>query len=107
MIMKKNLCKKVKSLVNTKSTLITKKDYDLKTAEKSYFLFPNSPCSVMLMEKELPVVFVDNDIDTGRTFKAISESILTWENSDEFKLFRAEFQSSLSKLSASNSKLIL
>ena len=27
----KNLCKKVKSLVNTKSTLITKKSIDLKT----------------------------------------------------------------------------
>ena len=27
----KNICKKVKSLVNTKSTLITKKSIDLKT----------------------------------------------------------------------------
>ena len=59
----------------------------------------------MLIKKKLPVVFVDNDIDTGRTFSAISESILTWENSDEFKLSRAEIQSSLSKLSDFNSKL--
>ena len=95
----------MKSLVNTKSTLITKKNYDLKTVEKNYFLFPDSPCSVMLIKKKLPVVFVDNDIDTDRTFNSISESILTWENSDEFKLSPAEIQSSLSKLSAFNSKL--
>ena len=53
----------------------------MKTLEKSYFFFPNSPSSVMFIEKELPV-FVDNDIDTDRTFNAITESILTWENSD-------------------------
>ena len=53
----------------------------MKTLEKSYFLFSNSPSSVMFIEKELPV-FVDNDIDTDRTFNAITESILTWENSD-------------------------
>ena len=74
----KILCKKVKSLVNTKSTFITKKKSDnLKTFEKSYFLFPNSPSSLMFIEKELPVV-TDNDI----TFNAVSDSILTWENSE-------------------------
>ena len=73
----KNLCKKVKSLVNTKSTLIAKKKSDdLKTFEKSYFLFPNSPSSVIFIEKELLVV-VDNDIDTVITFNAILQSILT------------------------------
>ena len=105
----KNLCKKVKSLVNTKSTLITnKKSDDLKTIEKSYFLFPNSSPSVMFIEKELQVVDVDNDIDTDRTFNAISESILTWEKSDlknELKLSRAEIQILLSKFSVSNSKV--
>ena len=94
--------------VNTKSTLITKKTpEDLKTFEKSCFLFPNSPSSVMFIEKELPVV-VDNDIETDRTFNAISESILTWENSElknELKLSRAEIQTLLSKLSVSNSKV--
>ena len=46
----------------------------------------------MFIEKELPVV-ADNDIDTDITFNAISESILTWENSElknELKLSRAE-----------------
>ena len=100
----KNLCKKVKSLVNTKSTLIAKgKSNDLKTFEKSYFLFPrpNSPSSVMFIKKELPFVLVDNDIDTDRTFNVISESILTWENSElknELKLSRAKIQTLLSKL---------
>ena len=104
----KNLCKKVKSLVNTKSTLITKrKSNDLKTFEKSCFLFPrpNSPSSVMFIKKELPVVLVDNDIDTDRTFNVISESILTWENSElknELKLSRVDIQTLLSKLSVSN-----
>ena len=57
-------------------------------------MFPNSPTSVMFIEKELPVV-VDNDIDTDITFNAISESILTWENSElknELKLSRAELR---------------
>ena len=89
----KSLCKKVKSLVNTKSTFITKKKSDdLKTFEKSYFLFPNSHSSVMFIKKEL---LVDNHIDTDRTFNTISESILTWENSElknELKLSRAEIQ---------------
>ena len=104
----KNLCKKVKSLVNTKSTLIAKgKSNDLKTFEKSYFLFPrpNSPSSVMFIKKELPFVLVDNDIDTDRTFNVISESILTWENSElknELKLSRVDIQTLLSKLSVSN-----
>ena len=104
----KNLCKKVKSLVNTKSTLIAKgKSNDLKTFGKSYFLFPrpNSPSSVMFIKKELPFVLVDNDIDTDRTFNVISESILTWENSElknELKLFRVEIQTLLSKISVSN-----
>ena len=69
----------------------------MKTLEKSYLLFPNSPSSVMFIEKELPV-FVDNDIDTDRTFNAITESILTWENSDlknKQKLSRAEIQTLL------------
>ena len=46
----------------------------------------------MFIEKELPVV-ADNDIDTDITFNAISESILTWENSElknELKLSQAE-----------------
>ena len=43
---------------------------------------PNSPSSVMFIKKELSVVLVDNDIDTDRTFNVISESILTWENSN-------------------------
>ena len=70
-------------------------------------MFPNSPTSVMFIEKELPVV-VDNDIDTDITFNAISESILTWENSElknELKLSRAELRNLLSKLSGSNSKV--
>ena len=70
-------------------------------------MFPNSPTSVMFIEKELLVV-VDNDIDTDITFNAISESILTWENSElknELKLSRAEIQTLLSKLSVSNSKV--
>ena len=61
----------------------------------------------MFIEKELPVV-VDNDIDTDITFNAISESILTWENSElknELKLSRAELRNLLSKLSGSNSKV--
>ena len=61
----------------------------------------------MFIEKELPVV-VDNDIETDRTFNAISESILTWENSElknELKFSRAEVQTLLSKLSVSNSKV--
>ena len=36
----------------------------------------------MFIKKELPVVLVDNDMDTDRTFNAIAESILTWENSE-------------------------
>ena len=68
---------------------------------------PNSPTSVKFIEKELPVV-VDNDIDTDITFNAISESMLTWENSElknELKLSRAEIQTLLSKRSVSNSKV--
>ena len=103
----KSLCKKVKSLVNTKSTFITKKKSDdLKTFENSYFLFPNSPSSLMFIEEELPVV-AGNGIDTDINFNAISESILTWENSElknELKLSRAEIKTLLSKLSVSNSK---
>ena len=68
----KRFCEKVKSLISSKSTLITKnKSTDLKTFEKSYLLFPNSPSSVMFIRKELPIVLVDNDIDTDRTFNAI------------------------------------
>ena len=70
-------------------------------------MFPNSPSSVTFIEKELPVV-VDNDIDTDITFNAISESILTWENSElknELKLSRAELRNLLSKLFGSNSKV--
>ena len=66
---------------------------------------PNSPSSVMFIKKELPFVLVDNDIDTDRTFNVISESILTWENSElknELKLFRVEIQTLLSKISVSN-----
>ena len=61
----------------------------------------------MFIEKELPVV-ADNDIDTDITFNAISESILTWENSElknELKLSRAEIQTLLSKRSVPNSKV--
>ena len=61
----------------------------------------------MFIEKELPVV-ADNDIDTDITFNAISESILTWENSElknELKLSRAEIKNLLSKLPVSNSKV--
>ena len=77
-----NLCKKVKTLVNTKSNLILKKSNDLNTFENSYFLFQNSPSSVILMNKELSVALADNDIDTDRTFNVMLESILTWENSE-------------------------
>ena len=53
MNLKKIFCKEVKSLVNTKSSLITKKkSNDLKTFEKSYFLFPNSPSSAMFIKNE-------------------------------------------------------
>ena len=71
-------------------------------------MFPNSPSSVMFIKKELPVVLVDNDIDIDRTFNIISKSILTRENlelKNELKLSRAETQTSLSKLSVSNSKV--
>ena len=47
-------------------------------------------------------------MDTDRTFNAISESILTWENSElknELKLSWAEIQTLLWKLSVSNSKV--
>ena len=68
-------------------------------------MFPNSHSSVMFIKKEL---LVDNHIDTDRTFNTISESILTWENSElknELKLSRAELRNLLSKLSGSNSKV--
>ena len=61
----------------------------------------------MFVKNELPVVLVD-DIDTDRTFNAISDDILTWENSDlknKMKLSQAEIPSLLSKLSVSNSKV--
>ena len=61
----------------------------------------------MFIEKELLVV-ADGDIDTDITFNAISESILTWENSElknELKLSRAKIKTLLSKLSVSNSKV--
>ena len=51
----------------------------------------------MFIEKESPVV-VDNDIDTDITFNAISEIILTGENSElknELKLSGAEIQTLL------------
>ena len=54
------------------------------------------------------VVLVDNDIDTDRTFNAISENILTWEISElenELTFSRAEIQTLLSKLCVSNSKV--
>ena len=47
-------------------------------------------------------------MDTDRTFNAISESILTWENSElknELKLSGAEIQTLLWTLSFSNSKV--
>ena len=62
----------------------------------------------MFIKKELPVVLVDNDMDTYRTVNAISESILTWKNSElknELKLSRAGIQTLLSKHSVSNSKV--
>ena len=62
----------------------------------------------MFIKKELSVVLVDNDIDTDRTFNVISESILTWENSElknELNLSREEIQILLSKLSVSNSEV--
>ena len=54
------------------------------------------------------VVLVDNDIDTDRTFNAISENILTWEISElenELTFSRADIQTLLSKLCVSNSKV--
>ena len=71
-------------------------------------MFPNSPSSVMFIKKELPVVLVDKDMDTNRTFNAISESILAWKNlelKNELKLSRVEIQTLLSKLSVSNSEV--
>ena len=62
----------------------------------------------MFIKMELPVVLVNNDIDTDRTFNGISESILTWENSElknELKFSRAKIQSLLSNLSVSNPKV--
>ena len=59
----------------------------------------------MFINKELPV---DNKIDTDRTFHVISESILTWQNSEPeivMKFFQAEIQILLSKRSVSNSKV--
>ena len=71
----------------------------------SYFFFPNSPSfAVMFIKKELPMVFADNDTD--RTFDAISERVLTWENSElknELKLSQAEIQSLPLKLFVCNS----
>ena len=72
----------MKTLVNTKSNLILKKSNDLNTFKNSYFLFQNSPSSVIFMNKELSVALADNGIDTDRTFNVILESILTWENSE-------------------------
>ena len=62
----------------------------------------------MFIKMELPVVLVNNDIDTDRTFNGISDSILTWENSElknELKFSRAKIQSLLSNLSVSNPKV--
>ena len=62
----------------------------------------------MFIKKELPVVLVDKDMDTNRTFNAISESILAWKNlelKNELKLSRVEIQTLLSKLSVSNSEV--
>ena len=62
----------------------------------------------MFIKMELPVVLVNNDIGTDRTFNGISESILTWENSElknELKFSRAKIQSLLSNLSVSNPKV--
>ena len=62
----------------------------------------------MFIKMELPVVLVNNDIDTDRTFNGISESILTWVNSElknELKFSRAKIQSLLSNLSVSNPKV--
>ena len=62
----------------------------------------------MFIKMELPVVLVNNDIDTDRTFNGISESILTWESSElknELKFSRAKIQSLLSNLSVSNPKV--
>ena len=72
-------------------------------------MFPNSPSSVMFIKKELPVVLVDKDMDTNRTFNSISESILAWKNlelKNELKLSRVEIQTLLSKLSVSNSEVV-
>ena len=63
----------------------------------------------MFIKKELPVVLVDKDMDTNRTFNAISESILAWKNlelKNELKLSRVEIQTLLSKLSVSNSEAV-
>ena len=54
-----------------------KKFNDLETFENSSFLFRNSNFSVMFINKELPHVLADNDIDTDKSFNAIWESIRT------------------------------
>ena len=60
----------------------------------------------MFIKKELLVVLVDND--KNRTSNAISESVLTWKNSElknELKLCQAEIETLLSTLSVSNLKV--
>ena len=99
----KNISNKVKSLINRKSTFITKKDLMIwKHVERVIFCFQILLLQyVIFIRKELPVVLVDNNIDTDRTFNAIWGSILTWENSElknELKLSRAKIQTLLSKL---------
>ena len=60
----------------------------------------------MFIKKELLFVLVDND--KNRTSNAISESVLTWKNSElknELKLCQAEIETLLSKFSVSNLKV--
>ena len=101
----KVLCKKIKTLLSTKSSLTAiKKTDDLKIFENTDFIFPDS------------CVFIANNIESStisssnneNEFNAISDSILSWENAElktELKLSRAEIQTLLSKLSVSNSKV--
>ena len=101
----KVLCKKIKTLLSTKSSLTAiKKTDDLKIFENTDFIFPDS-CVFIANHIEPSTISSSNN---ENEFNAISDSILSWENAElktELKLSRAEIQTLLLKLSVSNSKV--
>ena len=101
----KVLCKKIKTLLSTKSSLTAiKKTDDLKIFENTDFIFPDSCVFIANNIKSSTISSSNNENE----FNAISDSILSWENAElktELKLSRAEIQTLLSKVSVSNSKV--